>query len=188
VAEPWASILQSAVVAAVVSALLYLLLVPARVWREETARRDAEIRRRIAAALKRLRLRLRKEILTRKRAKFGQVPRGEFLGRGDLYRLAWEVVSPLDDPDLDPRVRARLKTHLESLFGAWRVEYLRDVVAAPVLDDPNLGWAAFVAGQTHAGQQTPFDKAVREGERSPEEVEDLLRGVDEAMRLLGFRR
>ncbi len=181
--------LQPAVVAALVSAIVapifYVLLGPYRVWREEVARRDLEVRREIGRHLKVFRLRLRMEILTRKRLKLGaQVPIGKFLDRDEFYRLAWPIISPIDDPNLNPRVHSEIESLLGSLFGVWRVKYLlEDVVEAPTLADPNLGYMALVEGQRDA--DAPIDKLV--GERDPKDVERVIQGIDEILRIIKGR-
>lgn len=184
------SLFQSAVVAAIVSAIvtpiMYALMGPLRVWREEAARRDLAVRREIGRHLKAFRLRLRRESLTRKRLKLGaQVPRGEFLDRDEFYGLAWPVVFPLDDPDLDLPVRREIESLLGRLFGTWRVKYLLEVVEAPTLADPNLGYMALVEGQRHP--DAPIDKLLRDGERSAEDVEEVLQGIEGALRILKGR-
>jgi len=184
------SLLQSAIVAAVVSAIVtptvYALLGPYRVWREEVARRDLAVRREIGKHLKAFRLRLQREILTRKRLKLGaQIPRGEFLDRDGFYALAWPIVFPLDDPDLSFPVRREIGSLLGRLFGTWRVNYLLEVVEAPTLADPNLGYMALVEGQRHP--DAPIDKLLRDGERSAEDVQEVLRDLEEALRIIKGR-
>lgn len=184
------SLLQSAVVAAIVSAIvtpiIYALMGPLRVWREEVAHRDVAVRREIAGRLRVLRLRLRREVLTRKRLRLGgQAARTELLNREEFYRLVWRIVFPLDDPDLNWRVRKELRMLLAKLLGEWRVRYLEDVVEEPTLADPNLGFMALVEGQRHP--DAPIDRLVREGEHRPEDVDEMLQGVEKALRILKGR-
>lgn len=182
-------LLHPAVIAAIVSALVSLFLVPYSVRRAEMARREMEVRREVLGWLGTLRFRLRKERLARKRLSFGgQVPRQELMSYDDAWFIMWRIVSALGEPAMNPSVARDLKALLARLFGRWRIEYLETCMERPSLGDPNLAFTALVKGQAEPAN-TPFDKMLQGSgspeltERRPEDVDEALQAVEEALQI-----
>jgi hypothetical protein len=113
----------SALVSVILSTTATWLLGPRETIRQDVARRNLELRRRLRRILEQLKRHLSNEELRRRALEAG---RQAILGSTlrDYERLLWPAVRALDDPDLGRRLADKLRTGLRDLLGSWRLEYL----------------------------------------------------------------
>ena len=116
------TIVISALVSVVLSTTATWLLGPRETIRQDVARRNLELRRRLRRVLEQLKRHLSNEVLRRQGLEAGRQAPFRTTIR-DYQRLLWPVVRALDDPDLG-RMADKLRIGLRDLLGSWRLEYL----------------------------------------------------------------
>jgi hypothetical protein len=118
------TIIISALVSIGLSTTVTWFLGPRQTIRQETARRNLELRHRIRRILEQLERHLRNEELRRQRLEEGGQATFRLDPLGDYQRLLWPAVRALDDPDLGRRLAKKLLDGLRDLLGSWHLEYL----------------------------------------------------------------
>jgi hypothetical protein len=113
----------SALVSVVLSTTATWFLGPRETIRQDVARRNLELRRRLRRVLEQLKRQLSNEVLRREALEAGKQASFRTKIR-DYESLLWPAVRALDDPDLDRRMADKLRVGLRDLLGSWRLEYL----------------------------------------------------------------
>ena len=113
----------SAVVSVILSTMATWFLGPRETIRQDVARRNLELRRRLRQILEQLKRHLSNEELRRRALEAGKQAAFRSTIR-DYERLLWPAVRALDDPDLGRRIADELRSGLRDLLGSWRLEYL----------------------------------------------------------------
>ena len=117
------TVLNSALVSVVVSALMAFWLGPSLTLRQERVRRRLVVRDEMYRALQLLLRHLRNvELENQKMAAGGHAIEKWYIS--DYERMLWPVVRALDDPDIELRLIKRLRPLIEELLGLWRMDYL----------------------------------------------------------------
>jgi hypothetical protein len=119
------TVLISALVSVILSTTATWLLGPRETIRQDVARRNLELRRRLRRILEQLKRQLRNEVLRRRALEAGgQVSFRSMIRDRDYEKLLWPAVRALDDLDLGRRMADELRAGLHDLRGSWRLEYL----------------------------------------------------------------
>jgi hypothetical protein len=113
----------SALVSVILSTTATWFLGPRETIRQDIARRNLELRRRLRRILEKLERHLRNEELRRRALEKGGQATFRLTIR-DYERLLWPAVRALDDPDLGRRLADELRAGLRDLLGSWHLEYL----------------------------------------------------------------
>jgi|GEM_PF-5623697 len=121
----------SNVLTVVISALVSVILSTTATWflgpretiRQDVARRNLELRRRLRRILEQLKRHLSNEVLRRRALEAGKQAAFRTKIR-DYERLLWPAVRALDDPDLGRHMADELRIGLRDLLGSWPLEYL----------------------------------------------------------------
>lgn len=168
------------VVSVVVSAIVTLLLGPAMARRQEAARRDLAVRRKIARHLLRLMHLLERELSCRSIQKSGgRVPPDEFLNRTDVDRILWQIVQRLQDPDLDPKAARWLQSELAKLIGPDMIHLLLSCPTEQALEsewEPQRQAFVRYVSRGHGTQSYRWDRlfADDEGRRDLQQMQETL--------------
>jgi len=123
---------QTAILAALVSAAVAVILGPLRASLEESAKQRYAERRRLAQLLKAFRFRLQEEERRRTRIRKGDgpVPHGEPPRIWDFEAWGWQVLQ-FDALAVGAGVARKMREHLCAVMGTWYVEYLETLSEAP---------------------------------------------------------